>query len=446
MKKFLLEAIALVAVGGVAQAADLPVRTYTKAPPIPVFDWTGFYVGGYAGVGASNGNRIIGPTGVYGGHIEQVGYGFTGGGTVGYNWQLGNAFFGTKWVVGVEGDFGYLGTSKSGTDFDDPSLGYNTKTSWIGTVRGRIGLSSGPNLTYITGGYAAIGARDINNDPTTGFEASSSKTLSGYVIGTGTETMLGGGWSAKSESLYIDAGNGNWVTNPSNTFTIQADRHRYQVQRFGLNYNFGAKTGVLPQTNWSGFFGGINGGTAVASTAGNAFYHSDPGNINVTDNSFSLGGVVGYNWQFSPRFVAGVEGDFGYLGFKHSNENFYNSSTITGSKTSWIATARARLGYSTGPALLYVTGGGAWVNAKDSFDWGTPTSSTKTLGGYTVGGGIETTLWGNWSTKSEYLFVDAGKGNTLVDGAGSVQLDHKYHLFRSALVYRFNSDPIVAKY
>lgn len=444
MKKILLGTVALIALGGVAQAADLPARTYVKAPPVPVFDWSGFYVGAYAGVGASDSGRMADPTSPTNGRVEQVGYGFTGGGTVGYNWQLGEALFGTKWVVGLEGDFGYLGTSRRGVDFDDPSLAFNTKTSWIATARARVGVSSGPNLTYVTGGFAAINTRDIVGDTVTGFDAGSSKTLSGYVIGTGTETMLGGGWSAKAESLYVDTGSGDAVFNPANGFLLQADKHRYQIQRFGLNYNFGMKTGALPQVNWSGFYAGINGGTAVASTEGNAFNGTFPGNINVSDNSFSVSGVAGYNWMLSPRFVAGVEGDIGYLGFDHSNMNF-NNSAVTGSKTSWIATARARLGYSTGPALLYVTGGGAWVNVTDSFDWGTPTSSKKTLSGWTLGGGIETMLWGNWATKSEYLFVDAGKGDILTD-FGTVQIDHKYHLFRSALVYRFNNDPIVAKY
>ncbi|HET7125431.1 MAG TPA: porin family protein, partial [Bradyrhizobium sp.] len=36
---------------GAAGAADLPARTYTKAPiaAAPVYNWTGFYVGGNLG-------------------------------------------------------------------------------------------------------------------------------------------------------------------------------------------------------------------------------------------------------------------------------------------------------------------------------------------------------------------------------------------------------------
>src|SRR5204863_514278 len=54
MKKLLLASTALVALGGQALAADLPVGMPVKAPiaaPIPVFSWTGCYVGGHVGVG-----------------------------------------------------------------------------------------------------------------------------------------------------------------------------------------------------------------------------------------------------------------------------------------------------------------------------------------------------------------------------------------------------------
>ncbi|WP_083587764.1 hypothetical protein [Bradyrhizobium erythrophlei] len=47
--KFLLGALALFGLTNVSLAADLPARTYTKAPvmPVEVFDWTGFYIGGF---------------------------------------------------------------------------------------------------------------------------------------------------------------------------------------------------------------------------------------------------------------------------------------------------------------------------------------------------------------------------------------------------------------
>ena len=45
-----------------AQAADLPRQMYTKAPPpvAPVFDWTGFYIGGNVGYGSAHADLTVG--------------------------------------------------------------------------------------------------------------------------------------------------------------------------------------------------------------------------------------------------------------------------------------------------------------------------------------------------------------------------------------------------
>ncbi|MCP3473913.1 hypothetical protein NLM33_26710 [Bradyrhizobium sp. CCGUVB1N3] len=51
MKKLLLTLGAIAALSAPATAADLPTRTYTRAPAIidPAYNWTGFYLG--AGLG-----------------------------------------------------------------------------------------------------------------------------------------------------------------------------------------------------------------------------------------------------------------------------------------------------------------------------------------------------------------------------------------------------------
>lgn len=92
--------------------------------------------------------------------------------------------------------------------------------------------------------------------------------------------------------------------------------------------------------------------------------------------------------------------------------------------------------------MLYVTGGGAWVNYNETWSFtGPQVSSAKTLSGYTVGGGIETmvALFGSgWSSRTEYLYVNVGNGDSLVDsGVSAIAANHQFHLFRSALVYHF---------
>jgi outer membrane immunogenic protein len=201
--------------------------------------------------------------------------------------------------------------------------------------------------------------------------------------------------------------------------------------------------------------GGVFGG-AVASVSGTG---DDAGTspvgvaeLNNHGSGFTAGGQVGYNWMIMPKVVVGVEGDVSYLGIDHMSNDFFNPVNSTfaaalGVKTSWIATARGRIAYNTGPALLYATGGGAWVDVKDTlFTTVPPVSASKTLSGWTVGGGIETVLWGNWSTKTEYLYVDAGKGDSLSADGFTIAADHKFHLFRSGITYRFGGNPITARF
>jgi outer membrane immunogenic protein len=52
MKKFLLSSVAFLGLATGAMAADLPSRTAPMAPMIsavPVFTWTGFYIGAQVG-------------------------------------------------------------------------------------------------------------------------------------------------------------------------------------------------------------------------------------------------------------------------------------------------------------------------------------------------------------------------------------------------------------
>src|SRR5689334_22277293 len=101
MKKILLSSVALLSLTAGAMAADLPSR---RAPApivaaVPVFTWTGFYVGVNAGVGFNNGNDndiVFGGTTIFGDSNDDAS--FVGGGQVGYNYQFGS------FVVGVEGD------------------------------------------------------------------------------------------------------------------------------------------------------------------------------------------------------------------------------------------------------------------------------------------------------------------------------------------------------
>ena len=126
-------------------------------------------------------------------------------------------------------------------------------------------------------------------------------------------------------------------------------------------------------------------------------------------------------------------------------------SEIVDQKIKWFGTARGRLGYATGPALFYLTGGLAYGNVKTTLTelaGGTITSASVSDSniGWTVGGGAEAALWGNWTAKTEYLYMDLGSTTSLnvsntIAGAGALNRlltsDVRAHIFRGGVNYHF---------
>src|SRR6266403_3497142 len=121
MKKFLLGAVALVALGlaAPASAADLAARPYTKAPPMvaAIYDWSGFYIGANGGWGSSRNcwnDAVDGATGLLvGSEGCHDATGGVAGGQIGYRWQSAG------WVFGVEaqGDWADLRGSSASLAF-----------------------------------------------------------------------------------------------------------------------------------------------------------------------------------------------------------------------------------------------------------------------------------------------------------------------------------------
>lgn len=95
----LLPTISAIACTQLASAADLAVKAPAVAPanaPLPVYNWTGFYVGGNAGGAWSKTDWTF----FNGGNSEafsQDASSWIAGGQIGYRYQ-----FGPNWVLGVE--------------------------------------------------------------------------------------------------------------------------------------------------------------------------------------------------------------------------------------------------------------------------------------------------------------------------------------------------------
>lgn len=186
---------------------------------------------------------------------------------------------------------------------------------------------------------------------------------------------------------------------------------------------------VAPTTTWTGFYIGGNVGYGWADVGVEGASNNLTGVIG--------GGQLGYNWQTGP-VVFGVEGDF-----QGADESRTDTVTALGvaftvdQHIQWFATLRGRLGYSWGPAMLYVTGGAAWQNYKLSVSaLGTSVSDDTTRTGWTVGGGGEWMFAPNWSAKLEYLYMDTG--DTDVTLFGDTFTGHaKNNIVRVGVNYHF---------
>jgi outer membrane immunogenic protein len=221
MKRLCLALIGLMALAGTAAAADLSrpaPAPYYKAPPAFVpYNWTGFYVGinGGGAIGSSSWNSN-GSRNISGGLV---------GGTVGYNYQIGQA------VWGVEGDIDWADINGTATNATCP-LGCKTSDTWLSTVRGRLGYAADRFMPFVTGGLA-VG--DIRAS-TPGF-GTASATNAGWTIGGGLEAALVQNWTAKVEYLYVDLGNFNCGVSCGAGVTNNVSFHT-NVLRAGLNYRF----------------------------------------------------------------------------------------------------------------------------------------------------------------------------------------------------------------
>src|SRR5215813_13327350 len=154
MKAFLFGSAALFILAGAANAADMPVKAMPiKAPPPIAYDWTGAYIGGYFGDAISNAKAHT--DGLTSGVADLNQKGVTLGGTAGYNWQ-----FYSRFLVGVEGDFGWLSMNKSTMEWND-FANIGEQVDWSGTLRLRAVWCTVPALLPVPVRTALLHLRDF---------------------------------------------------------------------------------------------------------------------------------------------------------------------------------------------------------------------------------------------------------------------------------------------
>lgn len=174
---------------------------------------------------------------------------------------------------------------------------------------------------------------------------------------------------------------------------------------------------------WTGVYAGVNlGGGWNASGGNNNYWYSSGFNNGVSNRmpAGAIGGVqFGYNYQFSPLLVAGLETDFQGTtmgsGSSINNMAYYINrwDYSMGTSLNWFGTVRGRAGVAVSPSiLLYGTAGFAYGDVSRN---GLVLNGS-VQSGWTAGGGVEWMFLHNWSAKAEYLYTNMSGGSSSLWG------------------------------
>jgi outer membrane immunogenic protein len=260
VKKFLLTTVAFGVLALPAMAADMnpaPAPMYKAPIPVPVYTWTGCYIGGTVGGVWGKSTDNWAPSSGFAADTAAViasqtaatlsSSGVTGGVEGGCNYQY------TPWLVlGVEADWEATGLSatNNGSVAGVAPFTESFNSHWLSTVRGRAGYAAGPWLLYATGGVAIANTSfsdTLTIPPNAGFPASTnafsqSHTSTGWTIGGGVEWMFAPHWTVKGEYLYVDVP-GATFTSVNSAFAPATITHTHgdlkeSIARVGVNYKF----------------------------------------------------------------------------------------------------------------------------------------------------------------------------------------------------------------
>jgi outer membrane immunogenic protein len=215
----------------------------------------------------------------------------------------------------------------------------------------------------------------------------------------------------------------------------------------GPRYNNRVPAYAAPIYTWTGFY--------VGAHLGGVFGSNDNFNgLALTNNDARLmGGVqAGVDWQFAGNWVIGAEGQYSWLSSNNANAVFPGGYAYANDLRG-LGSITARFGYSFGPALVYVKGGYAFADNRESVTLGgAPVPFLLSDGhtnGWTVGGGAEYMFAPSWSVKAEYQYYNFGDSSFVAPTAlapfGTFHNDE--HSLKAGVNYRFNfASPVVSRY
>ncbi|MCV9909749.1 porin family protein [Brucella sp. HL-2] len=233
MRSFIIAAGLVLSSVGIANAADV-IQTQEPVPTlaIPVFSWSGGYIGGQVGygwgksrLGDDEGSVFIKPDG------------FLGGVYGGYNFETESNV-----VLGVDGDVTFNNQKESISDDDEfLTASIESKLRWSGAVRARAGVAVDRFMPYIAGGVAFGSVKNSVSltDGVDSISVSQSKTLTGWTIGGGVDYAATDNVILRLEYRYTDYGKKNFSAG-NDDFGFDSVQNKFKTNeiRLGVAYKF----------------------------------------------------------------------------------------------------------------------------------------------------------------------------------------------------------------
>ena len=425
-------------------------------------------------------------------------HGYSISGSMGYNFDLGQGWF-------IEPSAGFIYSKTTVDSFTAPVVAgpnftgitgvvqTNDVTSQIGRASLRVGKAiATPNVIWQPFASASV-FHEFAGDVTSNYTSLNGVVLAApFTFNQRTTTSRVGTYGQYSLGLAGQIVNTGWLG-----FVRVDYRNGEHIDGWtgnaGIRYQFTPETitAVLPTkaprapiavigpTNWTGFYAGGFFGAAGGRT--DIAFPASPQATNRPWVFGPVGGIqLGYNYQFINNWVLGFEGDIGAADV-HGGRSAGAQFTVPGmtsayfglqDKTSWMATATARVGYALGRTLFYGKGGAAFENSNVSatcfnpqggainvpnlcvnqagtvFANGAGFATSSTRVGWTIGYGAEFDLGKNWSAKAEYDYLSFGRHTALASDGTTIMSDRSdISQVKVGLNYRFTpATAVIAKY
>jgi outer membrane immunogenic protein len=240
MKKIWMGLVGLAALGtaGSASAADMAVKAPPPmAPPVPLYSWSGFYIGLNGGWAQSHNCVDFIALGVdfADGCVNRSGG--VAGGQVGYRWQA------NQFVFGLEAQGDWADISNSHVSLINPAFTTRVRTDGIGLFTGQIGWTgwNPAALLYIKGG-AAVTSTSLDLFTLGVDVATASATRWGGTVGVGFEYGFAQNWSVGLEydHLFMGTANNSFsVVNPIVAGAVNRVSQDVDMLTLRVNYHFG---------------------------------------------------------------------------------------------------------------------------------------------------------------------------------------------------------------